>query len=263
MTVIANGLVPIQPYKTNVLNIAMGQRYNVIGKVDQVSVAKNFRLQCLLGKREPNQRHGNDILRWLASTPSTTGYSFTDSCVDEDMSNLTPIVSETVFSPFYNKSEAVSLGKNGGSLYRWKLNSTSMHVNWTDSTLWGVYRGHRSWTNTSGVVELPHNNVWTYVVIEMSMSVPHPIHLHGHDVVVLAQESGTVTRPCCLKIDTWSSHSKQTTIGWHTEEGFAIQFVKRYNEIKPLIDYDNLHANCQTWDAFENRLNVEEDDSGI
>lgn len=52
-------------------------------------------------------------------------------------------------------------------------------------------------------------------------------------------------------------------IGWHTEEGFAIQFVERYSEIKSLIDYDNLHANCKTWDTFENGLSVKEDDSGI
>jgi hypothetical protein len=107
------------------------------------------------------------------------------------MSDLTPIVTESVSSPFYNKSEPVSLGKNSGSLYRWRLNSTSMQVDWTDPTLLEVYRGHHSWANTSGVVELPHKNRWTYVVIETELSVPHPIHLHGHDFVVMAQGSGT------------------------------------------------------------------------
>lgn len=127
--------------------------------------------------------------------------------------------------------------------------------------------------------------MWTYVVIETSMSVPHPIHLHGHDFVVLAQGSGTytgdvTTLPTPPKRDTamlpengylviafktdnpgaWLMHCH---IGWHTEEGFAIQFVERYSEIKSLIDYDNLHANCKTWVAFENGLGVEEDDSGI
>ena len=94
------------------------------------------------------------------STPSTTGYSYTDSCVDEDMSDLTPIVSETVSSPFYNKSEPVSLGKTGGSLYRWKLNSTSMHVDWTTNpTPLEVCRGHHSWTNASSVVGVPQECV--------------------------------------------------------------------------------------------------------
>jgi FtsP/CotA-like multicopper oxidase with cupredoxin domain len=215
MTVIANDLVPIQPYKTNVLNIAMGepdvcftqifyakddlgQRYDVIVKADQVSVAKNFWLRAIpqnACSENANPTNVKGIIYYSdsPSTPSTTGYSYTDSCVDEDMSELTPIVSEIVSSPFCNKSEPVSLGKNGGSLYRWKLNSTSMHVDWTDPTLLEVYRGHNSWTNASGVVELPHKNVWTYVVIETSMSVPHPIHLRGHDIVVLAQGSRTYT----------------------------------------------------------------------
>jgi hypothetical protein len=68
-------------------------------------------------------------LAWFARSIPIKPGSYTDSCVDEDMSDLIPIVSETVSSPFYNKSEPVSLGKNGGSLYRWKVNSTSMHVN--------------------------------------------------------------------------------------------------------------------------------------
>jgi hypothetical protein len=107
------------------------------------------------------------------------------------MSDLTPIISETVTGPYYNKSEPVFLRKIGGSLYRWKLNSTSMHVAWEDPTLLEVYRGHHSWANVSGVIELPHKNVWTYIVIETTMSVPHPIHLHGHDFVIISQGTGT------------------------------------------------------------------------
>jgi hypothetical protein len=52
-------------------------------------------------------------------------------------------------------------------------------------------------------------------------------------------------------------------IGWHTEEGFAIQFIERYNEIKPLIEYKNLHQNCDTWSTYENKHIVAQDDSGI
>jgi hypothetical protein len=133
MTVIANDFVPIQPYKTNVLNIAMnepdicftktfyakydlGQRYNVIVKVDQVSIAKNFWLRATpqnACSENANPTNVKGIIYYgdSPSTPSTTGYSYTDSCVDEDISNLSLIVSETVSSPFYNKSEPVSLAK--------------------------------------------------------------------------------------------------------------------------------------------------------
>lgn len=78
------------------------------------------------------------------SNPDATGNSYTDTCVDENMSDLTRIISESLSLLFYNKSEPGSLGENGGSLYRWELNSTSMHIAWTDPSLLEVYRNHQS-----------------------------------------------------------------------------------------------------------------------
>jgi hypothetical protein len=112
MTVIANDLVPIQPYKTNILNIAMGepdicftrnfyannnlgQRYDVIVKADQVSIAKNFWL-CAIPQNACSENTNPTNVKGIIyygdspSTPSTTGYSYTDSCVDEDMSDFNP-----------------------------------------------------------------------------------------------------------------------------------------------------------------------------
>ncbi|CAI7651201.1 hypothetical protein N7533_012970 [Penicillium manginii] len=291
LTVIANDLVPITPYKTNVLNLAMGQRYDVIVSADKASIAKNFWMRAIpqtacSENKSPKNIKGIIYYGDEPANPTTTGHSYTDSCSDENMADLSPIVSESVSSsPYYNSSEPVSLGKNGGSLYRWKLNSTSMHVDWTDPTLLEVYRGHHSWANTSGVIELPHKNVWTYVVIETTLSVPHPIHLHGHDFVIVAQGTGTydgeittLARPpkrdtamlpengylvIAFKTDNPGAWLMHCHIGWHTEEGFAIQFIERYNEIKPLIEYKNLHQNCDTWSTYENKYIVAQDDSGI
>ncbi|KAJ5302409.1 hypothetical protein N7508_007272 [Penicillium antarcticum] len=223
MTLIANDLVPIQSYKTNVLNLTA---------IPQNACSENA-----------NPTNAMGIIYYGDSplTPTTTGCSYINSFVDENMSNLTPIVSETVFDLFYNNSEPVSLGKNGDSLYRWKLNSTSIHIDRTDPMLLEVYRGHHSWANASGVVELSRKNVWIYVVIETSMSVPHPIHLHGHDFVVLARGSGTytgnVTTPAtppshdtamlpengywviALKTDNLGAWLMPCHIGWHTGRG--------------------------------------------
>lgn len=114
------------------------------------------------------------------------------------------------------------------------------------------------------------------MVIETELSVPHPIHLHGHDFEVMAQGSGTydgevtsLAKPpkrdtamlpedgylvIAFKTDNPGAWLMHCHIGWHTERGFAIQFVERYDEIGPLIEYEKLHSNCKTWDTFENRL---------
>lgn len=262
----------------------------MIVTADQASVAENFWLRAIPQSAcseslSPQNIKGIVYYGDSPSTPTTSKYSYTDSCDDEDMSDLTPIVTESVSTPYYNKSEPVTLGKNGGSLYRWKLNSTSMHVDWTDPTLLEVYRGHHSWTNSSGVIELPNKNEWVYIVIETTLSVPHPIHLHGHDFYVMAQGSGTydgdvtsLASPpkrdtamlpsdghlvIAFKTDNPGAWLMHCHIGWHTEEGFAIQFVERYSEIKSLINYHTLKENCASWDTYESSSSVAEEDSGV
>ena len=52
-------------------------------------------------------------------------------------------------------------------------------------------------------------------------------------------------------------------IGWHTDEGFALQFVERYSEIRPLIDPVVLNETCDNWDAWATSMGVVQEDSGI
>jgi Putative multicopper oxidases len=52
-------------------------------------------------------------------------------------------------------------------------------------------------------------------------------------------------------------------IGWHTEEGFAIQFLERYSDARKLIDYDTLNSTCEAWDAYITEASVEQEDDGI
>ncbi|KAF7585885.1 hypothetical protein BBP40_009936 [Aspergillus hancockii] len=293
MTVVASDLVPIQPYNTTVLDVAMGQRYDIIVRADKASIAKDFWLRAIpqdacSENDSPKNIKGIADYDSSPSTPTTTAYSYTDACDDEDMSNLAPVVNPYPISSnlFYNKSEPVPLSKNTQGLYRWKLNSTSMHVAWEDPTLLEIYRNHASFSNTSGVVHLPRADEWAFVIIETTLSVPHRIHLHGHDFIVLSPGSGTyaagdITTNNPPRRDTamlpanghlvngfktdnpgaWLMHCH---IGWHTEEGFAIQFVERYSEIRDLVDYDSLPENCQNWETYQSgKAFAIEDDSGV
>jgi len=48
-----------------------------------------------------------------------------------------------------------------------------------------------SFSNTSNLIDLPDANEWIYLLIETSIPVPHPIHLHGHDFYILADGDTT------------------------------------------------------------------------
>ncbi|USP73626.1 hypothetical protein yc1106_00900 [Curvularia clavata] len=290
MTVIASDLVPIEPYSTTVLDIGMGQRYDIIVTADQASTAENFWMRAI-PQSACSDNDNTDDIRGIVyygsspSTPSTLAYSYTDSCGDET-DNLVPYISKTVSDSDSTSAEAATVGFNSDGLFRWYLNSTTMVVNWTDPTLLQILDGETSWANSNAVIELPDAGEWVYIVIETTLAVPHPIHLHGHDFFVLAQGSGSYSSDITLKLDNpprrdtamlpasgylvlafetdnpgaWLMHCH---IGWHTSEGFALQFVEQYDSIANLTDSDQVRDGCSTWASFQESADIEQDDSGV
>ncbi|KAJ5213423.1 hypothetical protein N7449_000592 [Penicillium cf. viridicatum] len=291
LTVMAMDLVPIEPFNTTGLSIGMGQRYDIVVNADQSTGNDSFWMRAI-PQSACSDNDSTDNIKGIvyygstASTPSTTAYTYTDSCDDEDVSDLVPYLAQSASAPYYNSSEPVTLSTNSESLFRWKMNGTSMQVYWDNPTLLQIWNNDTSFTTESGVVVLPRANEWSYVVIETTLTVPHPIHLHGHDFFILAQGTGTysssditsLTNPprrdvamlpgsgylvVAFKTDNPGAWLMHCHIGWHTEEGFAIQFLERYSEARKLIDYDTLNSTCEAWNAYVTEDSVEQEDDGI
>ncbi|KAI1079056.1 multicopper oxidase [Whalleya microplaca] len=289
MQVIASDLVPIQPYNTTVLDIGMGQRYDVIVTADQASVADNFWMRAI-PQSACSDNSNEDNIRAIvtyadtSSTPTTTGYDYTDSC-DDETDNIVPYLSKTVGSSSSVTSEEADI-TTVNSLFKWTLNSTSMMVDWTDPTLLQVVNNVTSFDTDDAVIQLPTANEWVYLAIDTELAVPHPIHLHGHDFYVLAQGTGSYSSSITLDTDNpprrdtamlpasgylvigfetdnpgvWLMHCH---IGWHTSEGFALQLVERYDEIAALTNSTSLTETCSTWSAFQSSESITQEDSGI
>ncbi|KAH8122421.1 hypothetical protein FP744_10001182 [Trichoderma asperellum] len=291
MQVIANDLVPITPFNTSILSIGMGQRYDIIITANQSSVADNFWMRAIPQSACSSNENSDDIKGIVyygssAGIPETTGYSYTDSCDDEDISNLVPFVSKSVSSDTTTEDEAVTVGKNSDNLFKWYLNSTTMVVDWEDPSLLQVYNGATTFDASNAVISLPNANEWIYTVISTTMPVSHPVHLHGFDFYILAQGTGTYSDSVTLNTDNpprrdvamlpasgflvlafetdnpgaWLMHCH---IGWHTSEGFALQWIVRESEITELIDYDTLNSTCAAWKSYASDKSVIEDDSGV
>lgn len=291
LEVIAMDLVPITPYNTTVLDIGMGQRYDVVIRTSGMSdIADNFWLRAIPQEACSDNDNSDDIRGIISyasvSTPTTTAYSYTDSCADEDVSDLVPYVSKTVDTKTWNIGEDVTVGTNTDNLFRWYLNDTTMAVEWDDPSLLQIYNGATTWDTDDAVVSLSGADEWAYVVIETTTAVPHPIHLHGFDFYILAQGTGTYSSSVTLSRDNpprrdtamllssgylvlafqtdnpgaWLMHCH---IGWHTSEGFAMQWIVQQDSITDLIDYDTLNSTCEAWEDYADEYSVEEDDSGV
>lgn len=107
-------------------------------------------------------------------------------CVDEDSTNLVPYLSHTVGTAESQEDLAVTVARNTAGLFRWFIGNTTMEVEWADPSLLQILQGVTVWDNSSAVFQAAAADTWNYIIIETVQTVPHPIHLHGHDFYVLA-----------------------------------------------------------------------------
>ncbi|KAK8929104.1 hypothetical protein H634G_03373 [Metarhizium anisopliae BRIP 53293] len=291
MTVIAADLVPIKPFTATVLNIGIAQRYDVIVTADQASIADNFWMRAI-PQAACSDNESSDNIRGIVyygdspATPTTTGYNYTDGC-DDETANLAPYVSKSVSDANWNDLEQATVGTNSAGLFKWYLNSTTMLVDWANPTLQSVLNGTTSYETDDAVIQLSDADQWVYLVIETAIGVPHPIHLHGHDFFVLAQGSGTYSSDTvALNTDNparrdtamlpasgylvlawqtdnpgvWLMHCH---IGWHTSEGFALQFIERQGDIGAITNSTYVDNVCTNWNAYQRIASIEQEDSGV
>ncbi|KAJ5721104.1 Multicopper oxidase type 3 [Penicillium malachiteum] len=289
LEVIAMDLVPIVPFKTDVINIAMGQRYDVIVTANQGHIAESFWMRAV----PTFPCSGNDMadnIRGImhygqnAEIPTTKGFPVYIGCNDIPMKDLVPWVKQDVAAPFFEESLDVTFAKNKDNYFRWEFNSSSLNISWEDPTLLSIYNDEMDFTNTSNVIELPGKNQWVYLLINTTLPVAHPIHLHGHDFSILGQGIGVfdgylVTKnpprrdTAMLPAAGWLLVAFQTDnpgawlmhchIGWHVNEGLALQFVERYDEIRGTIDYDLLDDTCSAWRTYDATKDIVQEDSGV
>lgn len=64
------------------------------------------------------------------------------------------------------------------NIFYWTVNSTSFVVSWEDPTLVQIHND-QSFQTSNAVISLPVANEWVYLVIESTLPITHPIHLHG------------------------------------------------------------------------------------
>ncbi|ETS73657.1 hypothetical protein PFICI_14603 [Pestalotiopsis fici W106-1] len=291
MTVIASDFVPIQPYTADYINIGMGQRYDVLITADQADVADQFWMRAIPQSACSDNDNADNILGIVTyvddttTEPTTTGYDYGSDTCDDETDNLVPYISKTVGDVELQVAEDASIALDG-TLFKWTLNSTSLLTDWANPTLMQVLDGTDEFETDDAVIHLETANEWFYLVIETSLAVTHPIHLHGHDFFILAQGTGTYSTDVTLNLDNpprrdvamlpasgylvmaWETDNPgvwllHCHIGWHTSEGFALQFVERFDEIADMMDSTYVSDQCDAWSTFQDENSIEQIDSGI
>jgi len=117
------------------LTNGVGQRYDIIVTADQEDVATDFWMRAI-PQVACSENDSTDNIRGIVhygtstGTPDTTGYSYTDACIDEDSSNLVPYLALDASDNTYSDEEGVTVTKNTDGFFRWYLNDSTMALDW-------------------------------------------------------------------------------------------------------------------------------------
>ena len=191
LEVIANDFVPIKPFNTTQLSIGMGQRYDVIVTGKQLT-SGNFWLRAI-PQAACSETDATDkvkgIIRYDNSStadPTTSAYSYTDSCADEDPSNLIPYLKVDAGDSYYTTGEDVEVQVQDNAML-WLMNKTSFETQWEYPTLMQVAENNQTSLSRAKerIIRLPEANKWIYFVIHSPFAQDHPMHMHGHDFWLL------------------------------------------------------------------------------
>nr|AAY99671.1 laccase 3 [Cryphonectria parasitica] len=295
MEVIASDFVPIQPYTTDVVNIGIGQRYDVIVTADAPS--DNYWMRAiaqLACSDNDNPDNIKAIIRYSDAANSTadptstaTADASVDECVDEPAASLVPYLAIPAGgSADVTDNFAVAVEQLAGRV-DWAMGNTTFINEWGYPSIQQVYDGNNTWGESQNVIQLPQANEWVYWIVQTTMGVTHPMHMHGHDFWVLGAGTGTFDSATAslstvnvprrdvtmLPASGWTVIAFITDnpgvwlthchIAWHTSEGLAVQMVERESEIVDLIDADLMNSTCGAWNDYANKVALVQDDSGI
>jgi len=309
-TVVAADFVPVNAFTTSSLFLAVGQRYDVT--IDANQDPANYWFNVTFSS---SGLCGSSLIPKPAAIfqydsapsalPTLPGSPPPDHlCADTTL--LTPIVTRTVPPAQFTATPSNSLDVvltnftwEGQQRVYWQVKGQDMNITWDEPTLEYLAKGNLSFPRRYNVFQVPAANTWSFWVIENTNGVPHPMHLHGHDFLILgrspalANPFGTPPRPFNPAADTASLDftnpvRRDTTmlpgngwlvvafrsdnpgawlfhchIAWHVSQGLSVQFLERVGDIKGTVKLEEIEGNCRAWESYYPTSVEKQFDSGL
>ncbi|KAG4440397.1 hypothetical protein IFR05_004137 [Cadophora sp. M221] len=306
MTVIAADFVPVNAFTTNSLFLGIGQRYDVT--IEGSQPVGNYWFNVTFSNPicgRSNNAKPAAIFRYTGApnaNPTVPGTPPADPAC-QDQTNFTPIVTRTApiasFNPSTNDLPVTFDVVGDATSVKWKVNNSAIKVDWSKPTLQYVLEGNSSYPPEENIIQLPNANVWSIWLIENISPVPHPMHLHGHDFLILGRSSPLSGLPAgsprrfnpaadtpslqtnnplrrdstmlpgfgwlvvAFKTDNPGSWLFHCHIAWHVSQGLSVQYLERVNNIPTAMNLAAITPNCNAWRNWYPTAPFKQYDSGL
>ncbi|KAI1380532.1 putative multicopper oxidase [Hypoxylon crocopeplum] len=194
MTIIANDLVPIIPYDTDVVTLAAGQRSDVLVEATGEPTDSTW----LRAYKPPNCSPGKEG-SYLATAaifyenadrtqPPTTqpeSNAYDHYCGNDPLSQTVPAYPLAPDEPGVTEILPVELRPNGSSNL-WFMANRTFRVDYNDPQLMNARDGNFEFPHIQNVHNYGSNSSLRFIIQNTGFQ-PHPVHLHGHNFWVLQE----------------------------------------------------------------------------
>ncbi|KAI0204472.1 multicopper oxidase-domain-containing protein [Astrocystis sublimbata] len=301
MTVIQTDLVPVKPITTSNVFLGIGQRLDVI--IEASNKPGNYWMNVTLPAANACGSSLNTAPAAIVQYANAPKGNPTDpgtvppnpGC--RDSLDYAPIVTRQAALDQFAASlqNTLDVTLETSPLVIWKVNNSAININWDRPILDYVLQGNTAYPTSENVVMVNQKNVWTYWVIENLSPVPHPMHLHGHDFLVLgaSEDNAGTFNPATDKAKLASANPTRRDvtmlppngwivlsfradnpgnwlfhchIAWHVSGGLAVDFLERVPEQKAqisLADRALYETNCAAWRHYYDNSGIVKIDSGL
>ncbi|KAG8210487.1 Extracellular dihydrogeodin oxidase [Trichophyton interdigitale] len=303
--VIAVDFVPIVPYETDNVLVNVGERYDIVVEANATPGDYWMRggwLKACQGVANDNPGSITGIVRYNSRSteePTTTSTVQPPKfCADEPATKLVPRVKFDVGTISGTTVEGINVRLTHAAFFQWTINGSSLALDWNKPTLQYVFKNASDIPTPYNVVSVdrknPSGDEWAVLVIQntaaaLFANIAHPIHLHGHDFWVLAQETGklwdgnmdsfklkgvprrdTALLPArgylaiAFRLDNPGAWLIHCHIAWHSSQGLALEFVESPHSISVNSAARKVFDDtCASWEKWSPSSPWPQDDSGI
>ena len=299
LTVMAVDFVPIIPYQTTVVTLAVGQRLDILVTANGTPTDSVYMRSTISTCSKYKQPNALALIYYPSADktlPPTTQPQpdTTDPCAEESISKSVPAFIQTpTTQPERTLEVDINITLNSTGSLLWALNNSTFRADYNNPTLQALQHGLTP-------AQLPaESNTFDFgsaqsirLLINNHSPVAHPMHLHGYDMSVLSVGGsppsptspqvtwdGTITSPTNpLRRDTFllqpngymvvQFESKNPGvwpfhchIAWHVSGGLYMNLLTQSAKIpSPNPGMDGL---CNSWNAFTSGVAVDQIDSGL
>ncbi|CAF9923127.1 MAG: hypothetical protein ALECFALPRED_002306 [Alectoria fallacina] len=299
LEIVTTDFVPIHPFKNESIHIAIGQRYSVIVEADPTAPVQadgNYWIRTIVSTGCGNINDYDSqtgIIRYNPESiaiPTSTQANINLTCADPPLESLVPMVPWAVDShavnDVLNDTFEANIDSNITHGYnRWDLTSTPLWLNFSNPTILNL--DNITFDPYYAIIPEDYTQGYVYLVItgqnlpdfpvKLNAPAAHPMHLHGHDFVILAQSSAPYDVNTSISTFNFNNPPRRDVallplggylaiafrpdnpgvwllhchIAWHASSGLAMQILERQNDIIPTIgSLAATERTCKGWDKW-------------